>query len=75
MTTSLDVLEAEVLKLDPAERSYLLERLIASFDTDPEIEAAWEFEADLRESLLEAGSVHEVPGREAVSRLRAKLGR
>lgn len=36
MSTMLDVLEAETLKLAPSDRYYLLERLIASIDLDPE---------------------------------------
>ena len=75
MTTSLEVLEAEALKLAPADRSHLLERLIASLDTDPEVEEAWEAEADRREASLESGSAVEVPGQEAMSRLRARLAR
>lgn len=73
MNTSLEVLEAEVLKLAAADRSHLLERLIASLDSDPELDAAWEREADRREAELESGSVLPVPGHEAVARLRAKL--
>lgn len=75
MTTNLEVLEAEALKLAPADRSHLLERLIASLDTDPEVEAAWELEADRREAELESGSVADVPAQEAMSRLRARLAR
>ncbi len=75
MTMNLEILEAEVLKLAPAERSRLLERLIASLDTDPDVEAAWEREADRREAELEAGSVTAVPGHEAMARLRARLPR
>lgn len=75
MNSNLEVLEAEVLKLTPADRSHLLERLIASLDSDPEVEAAWEREADRREALLESGSVVEVPGPEAMSRLRSRLVR
>ncbi|MEY3665239.1 MAG: hypothetical protein RLZZ153_1421, partial [Pseudomonadota bacterium] len=45
MTTRLDVLEAEALILTAADRSYLLERLIASLDADPEVERAWTEEA------------------------------
>ena len=75
MTTNLEVLEAEALKLAPADRSHLLERLIASLDTDPEVEAAWEVEADRREAALASGSVADVPAQEAVSRLRARLAR
>ena len=73
MSTSLEVLEAEVLQLAAADRSHLLERLIASLDSDPELDAAWEREADRREAELESGSVLPVPGHEAVARLRAKL--
>ena len=46
ISTSLEALEAEALKLSPAERSHLLERLVASLDADPEVEAAWERDAD-----------------------------
>ena len=51
VNTSLEVLEAEALKLTPADRSHLLERLVASLDFDPEVEAAWEREADSREAV------------------------
>jgi putative addiction module component (TIGR02574 family) len=73
MSTSLEALEAEALKLAPADRSHLLERLIASLDSDPEVEKAWEREADRRETELESGSVAAVPGDEAMARLRSKL--
>jgi len=73
MTTSLKVLEAEALKLAPADRSHLLERLIASLDTDPEVEEAWEMEADRREASLESGSAAEVPAQEAMNRFRSRL--
>lgn len=36
MSSNLQVLEAEALKLAPVDRSHLLERLIASLDADPE---------------------------------------
>lgn len=72
---NLEVLEAEVLRLPPVERSHLLERLIASLDSDPEVEEAWEREADRREVELESGSISEVSGQEAIVRLRARLTR
>ena len=75
MNGRLEVLEAEVLKLAPAERTRLLERLIASLDTDPEIEAAWDQEADRREAALASGAVSAVPGHEAIARLQARLSR
>ena len=75
MSTNLEVLEAEVLQLAPVERSHLLERLIASLDSDPEVEQAWEREADRREAELESGLIAAVPGQEAIARLRARIPR
>jgi hypothetical protein len=75
VSTNLELLEAEVLRLAPVERSHLLARLIASLDADPEVEEAWEREADRREAELDSGSIAEVPGQEAIARLRAKLPR
>ena len=75
MTTPLEVLEAEALNLAPADRSHLLERLIASLDVDPEVEEAWELEADRREASLHSGAAVEVPGGEAMNRLRSQLAR
>lgn len=66
---TLEALEAQALKLPPAERTHLLERLIASLDADPEVEAAWEQEADRREARASADS----PLPEAMARLRGGL--
>ena len=73
MATSIEVLEAEVLGLSPAERSRLLERLIASLDADPEIQKAWAQEAERRDAEVDSGAVSLVSGEEAVSRLRTNL--
>jgi len=73
VSTNLEVLKAEVLQLAPADRSRLFERLIASIDTDSEVEQAWEMEADRRESELDSGAVRAVSGQETIARLRAKL--
>lgn len=75
MSMDLEVLEAEILRLAPVERSLLLERLIANLDSDPEVEEAWEREADRREAELESGLIAAVPGREAITRLRTRLAR
>ena len=75
MSTSLEVIEAEVLQLTPLERSHLLERLIASLDADPEVEAAWAQEADRREAELASGSISAVSVQEAITRLRSRLAR
>ena len=71
--TNLEVLEAEVLRLAPVDRSHLLERLIASLDQDPEVDQAWSKEADRREAELDAGLIVAVTEQEAIARLKARL--
>ncbi len=73
MNTQLEVLEAEVMQLPAADKSHLLERLIAALDADPEYERAWEAVADRREAELDASLVAAVPLEEAMQRLRARL--
>lgn len=73
MTNALEVLEAQALKLSAADRSRLLERLLASLDVAPDVEAAWDDVADAREATLEAGQATAVPLDEAVARLEARF--
>lgn len=73
MPSQLEYVQAQAMQLTPAERNQLLERLIISLDTDPEVEAAWEQLADQREADLEAGLAHEIPFEEAMIQLRARL--
>lgn len=73
MVKPVEDLQAEVLSLSPAERSLLLERLIISLDADPEIQRAWVREAQRRDNEIESGAVAEVPGAEALARIRASL--
>jgi hypothetical protein len=73
VSTSLEVLEAEVLQLAPADRSRLFERLIASLDSDADVERAWEEEADRRERELDSGVATVVPAQEAIARLRQRI--
>lgn len=75
MPTQLEIVEAQAMQLTPAERNHLLERLIVSLDTDPDVEAAWEQLADQREAELEAGLAQALPGNEVMARLRARLAR
>ena len=74
MSTTLETLEAEVLKLTSSERSRLLERLIVSLDKDAEVEEAWAKEADRREAELDSGAVEADSGEEMMERLRGRLG-
>ena len=73
MTIPIDVLEAEALSLPQADRSRLVDRLLASLGHDPEWEAAWSDEADQREARIADGQAQWVNGPEAVARIRAAL--
>jgi hypothetical protein len=75
VSTSLELLEREIMKLAPADRSQLFARLVASLDRDPDIEAEWDRVADRREAELDSGAVVAVSGDEAMARLRARLQR
>ncbi|MCD0422249.1 addiction module protein [Rubrivivax sp. JA1024] len=73
MSSKLEVLQAEVLRLSPADRARLLDRLIASLDVDAKAEAVWDELADRREIELAAGEVAAVPLDIAVARLEARF--
>ena len=74
MTKSVETLAAEVLELEPADRSRLLDRVIASLDADPEIEAAWLEEAARRDVEADQGSQTLRDGPEVLQRLRRQQG-
>ncbi len=73
MSTTLEILQAEVLRLPPADRAKLLERLIASLDVDARVEAAWDQLADQREKELAEGTATDVPFEVAIARLEARF--
>ncbi|MCC9595282.1 MULTISPECIES: addiction module protein [unclassified Rubrivivax] len=73
MSSKLEVLQAEVLRLSPADRARLLDRLIASLDVDAKAEAVWDELADRREIELAAGEVAAVSLDIAVARLEARF--
>ena len=73
MSTSLEALQAEVLRLSPSDRSRLLERLIVSLDADAEVEAEWDAVADARENEVISGAATAVSFKEAIARLEARF--
>lgn len=73
MSTTLEILQAEVLRLPSPDRARLLDRLIASLDADTEAEAAWDALADEREGEMESGGVQPVPLDVAIARLEARF--
>jgi hypothetical protein len=72
MSSSLEMLIAEILRLSPAERARLLDILLASLDADSGAEAEWDAIADERERELDAGLVKAVPLEEVIARLEAR---
>jgi putative addiction module component (TIGR02574 family) len=73
MPTSLEAIQAEVLRLSPSDRSRLLERLIVSLDADAEVEAEWDAIADAREAEITSGVASAVPLEKAMARLEARF--
>lgn len=73
MSESVQALESAALLLPTEERARLAERLIASLDVDPDVEAAWAVEVRRRVKDWEAGLIEEIPADEALARIRARL--
>lgn len=73
MAATLESLQAQVLSLSKADRSRLLERLIASLDVDVAAEEEWELLADARDAELDSGATAPVALEDAMARLRAKF--
>jgi putative addiction module component (TIGR02574 family) len=73
MSITVEVLEAEALNLSVAERSCLVEKLIVSLDTEPDVEATWATEVARRHAEIESGAVSLLPGAEALARLKAEF--
>ena len=73
MSLPLETLEAEVLRLSPADRSQLLDRVVASLDADKALDTAWDNEAARRDAEIDDGSSTPILGRDVLARLRAEL--
>ena len=69
---SLELLENELLNLPVEDRSKLIDRLVASIETDLEIQNAWTIEAARRSSEIRNGTVQTVSGDAAIAVLLAK---
>lgn len=73
MSSTLEALEAEALRLSAAERARLVERLIASLDIDPEVEEAWAAEVERRNAEIESGAVDLIFGPKALAELKSEF--
>ena len=55
-------------------RARLAERLLASLDDDPDVDAAWRDEVRWRLAAYRAGELDSVPADEALTEARGRLG-
>ena len=74
MSTSVQIVEAEAMKLTPSERADLADRLWLSVNTKDEVDAAWEAEIARRIQQIDSGEVECVPWETVMTELRAKYG-
>lgn len=70
---TVETLEAAALRLTPADRARLVDRLIATLDADPEVEEAWAAEVERRQAAIENGTVSLLPGPENLTKLKAEF--
>jgi Putative addiction module component len=73
MSRPLEALAEEVLHLPTEERSKLLDRVVASLDTDRKRDEAWDALTARRDVEIESGQEVAVPGPDLLVRLRAEL--
>lgn len=73
MSSQVEVLEAEAMKLTAEERARLADRLIASLSEDAQIEEAWAVEVERRIAEIEADRAAVVPAAQAIARARDAL--
>lgn len=73
MSSQLDIVQAQALKLTAEERAQLADRLITSIFDDHEIEAAWAAEVERRVDGIEGGRAKLIPAAESIARARAAI--
>jgi putative addiction module component (TIGR02574 family) len=74
MPTPIEIIEAQAMKLSPAERAELADKLWISVHSKEEVDAAWEAEVARRIRQIDSGEVECIPWDTVMAQLRAKLG-
>jgi putative addiction module component (TIGR02574 family) len=69
MTTTLDGVTADALKLSPAERAELIERIADSVLPAPPLHPAWEAEIARRVAEMDAGLAASIPAEQVLAEL------
>lgn len=73
MSSQLEIVEAQALKLSPEERAQLADRLVTSLFKDEEIEDAWAAEVERRIGEIENGRATLIPATDSIARARAAI--
>lgn len=73
MSSQLEIVEAQALKLSPEERALLADRLVESLFKDQGIEDAWAAEVERRIDEIESGRATLIPAVESIARARAAI--
>lgn len=73
MSQSIEALASEILRLPTADRSRLLDRVVASLDADARRDAAWDAVARNREANIAADASALVELDDTLRRLRSEL--
>jgi len=74
MSTSLDDVTAQALKLTAEERAVLIERLAEAGLPAPPLHPAWEEEIARRLAEMDAGLVESIPAERVFAELRDMIG-
>ena len=73
MSSQLEAVQAQALKLPAEERALLADRLIASLFKSDDVEKAWEAEVERRIAEIESGRAQLIPAADAIARARAAI--
>jgi len=77
MPLSLDQITEEAIKLPPASRALLADKLVQSLESeDPdEIQQLWSAEAIRRRDEIRSGQMQPIPGEQVIEEVRHLVGR
>jgi putative addiction module component (TIGR02574 family) len=73
MSSQLEIVEAQALKLTAEERAQLADRLITSIFEDHEIEGSWAADVERRVGEIESGRAKLIPAAKSIARARATI--
>ncbi len=73
MSSTLESIESEALKLSPEERAELIERLIDTVVPAPPLHPAWAAEIERRLADMDAGRSKAIPADEVLADMRALI--